>query len=37
MDILKFLKSFNTIGSYLTIASLLLATVIVYFYYINPN
>ncbi|WP_416224633.1 hypothetical protein [Acinetobacter sp. Tr-809] len=37
MTILKFLKSFNTAGFYLTVASILLATLIVYFYFINPN
>lgn len=36
MEVVKFVKSFNTVGSYLTLASLLLATLIVYFYFINP-
>lgn len=36
MDILKFLKSFNTVDTYLMLASLLLASLIIYFYYINP-
>ncbi|EPH35882.1 hypothetical protein KTJ32_02800 [Acinetobacter gyllenbergii] len=37
MNILKFLRSFNTVGVYLTVASILLVSLIVYFYYINPN
>ncbi|WP_436897608.1 hypothetical protein [Acinetobacter gyllenbergii] len=37
MEIIKFVKTFNTVGSYLTLASILLATLILYFYYINPN
>ncbi|ENX41333.1 hypothetical protein F887_01729 [Acinetobacter sp. NIPH 2100] len=37
MDILKFLKSFHTTGAYLTLATLLLLSLIVYFYFINPN
>ncbi|EHU1441357.1 hypothetical protein A1Z85_RS11165 [Acinetobacter baumannii] len=36
MDILKFLKSFNTVDTYLILASLLLVSLIIYFYYINP-
>ncbi|MGA6135885.1 hypothetical protein [Acinetobacter sp. TUM15071] len=36
MEVVKFVKSFNTVGSYLTLASLLLATLILYFYFINP-
>ncbi|ENX41165.1 hypothetical protein [Acinetobacter sp. NIPH 2100] len=36
MEVVKFIKSFNTVGSYLTAASILLATLILYFYFINP-
>ncbi len=36
MDILKFLKSFNTVDTYLIFAILLLVSEIIYFYYINP-
>ncbi|MBI0421341.1 hypothetical protein I7H67_00785 [Acinetobacter sp. ACIN00229] len=36
MEILKFLQSFNTVGTYLTIASTALAGLIIYFYVINP-
>ncbi|EJB8433029.1 hypothetical protein MW342_001422 [Acinetobacter baumannii] len=36
MQILKFLKSFNTVGTYLTLASILLVVMIIYFYVINP-
>ncbi|WP_416659774.1 hypothetical protein [Acinetobacter calcoaceticus] len=36
MDFLKFLKSFNTVDTYLILASLLLVSLIIYFYYINP-
>ncbi|WP_416346068.1 hypothetical protein [Acinetobacter bouvetii] len=36
MDILKFIKSFNTVGTYLVLAILLLAFLITYFYLINP-
>ncbi|WP_227558549.1 hypothetical protein [Acinetobacter calcoaceticus] len=37
MLVFKFLKSFNTVGTYLTLASLLLVMIILYFYVINPN
>ncbi|MDH0562797.1 hypothetical protein N7644_03770 [Acinetobacter courvalinii] len=37
MNIIKFLKSFNTMGFYLTVASIVLLMLIVYFYFINPN
>ncbi len=36
MEILKFLQSFNTVGTYLTIASTVLVGLIIYFYVINP-
>ncbi|MDC5447759.1 hypothetical protein OHW84_07595 [Acinetobacter baumannii] len=36
MQILKFLQSFNTVGTYLTFASILLVVMIIYFYVINP-
>ncbi|WP_018572548.1 MULTISPECIES: hypothetical protein [Acinetobacter] len=36
MDILKFIRSFNTVGTYLVLAILLLAFLIIYFYLINP-
>ncbi len=32
MQILKFLQSFNTVGTYLTLASILLVVMIIYFY-----
>ncbi|EMU28565.1 hypothetical protein ABNIH17_15293, partial [Acinetobacter baumannii ABNIH17] len=37
MQILKFLQSFNTVGTYLTLASILLVVMIIYFYVINPG
>ncbi|MGV7009741.1 hypothetical protein [Acinetobacter baumannii] len=37
MQILKFLQSFNTVGTYLTHASILLVVMIIYFYVINPG
>ncbi|KHF77993.1 hypothetical protein PJ15_1050 [Acinetobacter sp. neg1] len=37
MNIIKFLKSFNTIGAYLIVASVVLVILILYFYFINPN
>ncbi|WP_086374371.1 hypothetical protein [Acinetobacter sp. WCHAc010034] len=36
MEILKFIKSFNTAGIYLTLSTVLLAFLIIYFYFINP-
>ncbi|HAV5267925.1 TPA: hypothetical protein JI047_08460 [Acinetobacter baumannii] len=36
MQILKFLQSFNTVGTYLTLASILLVVMIIFFYVINP-
>ncbi|MDC4857789.1 hypothetical protein OHV85_15135 [Acinetobacter baumannii] len=36
MQILKFLQSFNTVGTYLILASILLVVMIIYFYVINP-
>ncbi|MEO4176389.1 hypothetical protein [Acinetobacter pittii] len=36
MEILKFLQSFNTVATYLTIASTVLVGLIIYFYVINP-
>ncbi|MDC4739668.1 hypothetical protein NQ810_17230 [Acinetobacter baumannii] len=36
MQILKFLQNFNTVGTYLTLASILLVVMIIYFYVINP-
>ncbi|EPN2840311.1 hypothetical protein, partial [Acinetobacter baumannii] len=32
-----FLQSFNTVGTYLTLASILLVVMIIYFYVINPG
>ncbi|MFK8935597.1 MAG: hypothetical protein ACKO7M_08555 [Acinetobacter junii] len=37
MDILKFIKSFNTVNTYLTLAIFLLCTLVIYFYHLNPN
>ncbi|EHU2728837.1 TPA: hypothetical protein R7P28_003642, partial [Acinetobacter baumannii] len=31
------LQSFNTVGTYLTLASILLVVMIIYFYVINPG
>ncbi|WP_245669739.1 hypothetical protein [Acinetobacter celticus] len=36
MDILKFIRSFNTVGTYLALAMTLLSFLIIYFYFINP-
>jgi len=36
MDIWKFIKSFNTVNTYLLLACILLMTIIAYFYVINP-
>lgn len=36
MEILKFIKSFNTAGMYLALSTALLVFLIVYFYFINP-
>ncbi|WP_424911209.1 hypothetical protein [Acinetobacter baumannii] len=37
MNILKFIKSFNTVGTYLKLAIITLIVVVVYFYFINPK
>ncbi|MEQ1136068.1 hypothetical protein [Acinetobacter seifertii] len=37
MQIIKFLQSFNTIGTYLILASILLGVMMIYFYVINPT
>ncbi|PPC07855.1 MULTISPECIES: hypothetical protein [Acinetobacter calcoaceticus/baumannii complex] len=37
MEILKFIKSFNTVNTYLLLASILLLTTVIYFYVINPT
>ncbi|WP_227555980.1 hypothetical protein [Acinetobacter oleivorans] len=37
MDIWKFLRSFNTIGTYLIISTFILFLMIIYFYIINPS
>jgi len=37
MQILKFLQSFNTVSTYLTLASILLVVLMIYFYVINPT
>ncbi|WP_082188505.1 hypothetical protein [Acinetobacter pittii] len=36
MEILKFIKSFNTVNTYLLLASILLIIIILYFYVVNP-
>ncbi|WP_228200196.1 hypothetical protein [Acinetobacter tianfuensis] len=36
MDLLKFVKSFNTVGTYLALSVALLSFLIVYFYVISP-
>ncbi|WP_416378395.1 hypothetical protein [Acinetobacter pittii] len=37
MEILKFIKSFNTVNTYLSLASILLIIMVLYFYVINPT
>ncbi|MGQ0858250.1 hypothetical protein ACT4YP_14130 [Acinetobacter baumannii] len=37
MNILKFIKSFNTINSYLILAFMILILISIYFYIINPK
>ena len=37
MNILKFIKSFHTVNTYLALSVFLLVTLIVYFYHINPG
>ncbi|MEB7640208.1 hypothetical protein NGB32_03500 [Acinetobacter pittii] len=37
MDIWKFLKSFNTTGTYLFISTVILCLMIIYFYIIHPS
>ncbi|MHC3094519.1 hypothetical protein [Acinetobacter nosocomialis] len=37
MDILKFLKSFNTVGTYLSLATIVLLIMIIFFYFISPK
>jgi len=36
MDIVKFVKSFNTVGTYLALSATMLVFLVVYFYVINP-
>ncbi|WP_445660723.1 hypothetical protein [Acinetobacter sp. F16] len=36
MDIIKFIKSFNTVNTYLLFSVFILAFLVVYFYVINP-
>ncbi|WDZ51799.1 hypothetical protein LF296_03105 [Acinetobacter vivianii] len=36
MDLIKFIRSFNTLGTYLFLATMLLIWLSIYFYYINP-
>ncbi|ENW97337.1 hypothetical protein [Acinetobacter dispersus] len=36
MNVIKFIKSFNTVGFYLALSCILLAAFIIYFYVINP-
>ncbi|WP_227574826.1 hypothetical protein [Acinetobacter calcoaceticus] len=36
MDIWKFLRSFNTVGTYLSISTFILVVLIIYFYILNP-
>nr|WP_086198030.1 hypothetical protein [Acinetobacter sp. ANC 4169] len=36
MEIFKFIKSFNTVNTYLFISTLVLVFLVVYFYYIKP-
>ncbi|WP_335977649.1 hypothetical protein [Acinetobacter calcoaceticus] len=37
MDIWKFLRSFNTVGTYLSISTFILVVMIIYFYILNPT
>ncbi|EKU66344.1 putative membrane protein [Acinetobacter sp. 1295259] len=37
MDIWKFLKSFNTVNTYLLLSCILLIILVLYFYVINPT
>ncbi|EXB67802.1 putative membrane protein [Acinetobacter baumannii 1571545] len=37
MDIWKFLKSFNTVNTYLMLSTMLLILLVLYFYVINPT
>ncbi|MDS7929128.1 hypothetical protein RMB03_06100 [Acinetobacter sp. V91_7] len=37
MDIWKFLRSFNTVGTYLALSTFILLVMIIYFYIINPS
>ncbi|MGV2456905.1 hypothetical protein [Acinetobacter seifertii] len=37
MEILNFLKSFNTVGSYLTVMLVVLISMLLYFYIIAPQ
>ncbi|MGK8803948.1 hypothetical protein [Acinetobacter seifertii] len=37
MEILKFIKSFNTVNTYLSLASILLIIIVIYFYVVNPS
>ncbi|MEB3865825.1 hypothetical protein MSG66_17640 [Acinetobacter sp. IK31] len=36
MDIWKFLRSFNTVGTYLALSTFILVVLIIYFYILNP-
>ncbi|WP_081407574.1 hypothetical protein [Acinetobacter sp. Leaf130] len=36
MEILKFIKSFNTVNTYLSLASIFLIIIVLYFYVVNP-
>ncbi|WP_254636591.1 hypothetical protein [Acinetobacter oleivorans] len=33
---MKFIKSFNTVNTYLSLASILLIIIVLYFYVVNP-
>ncbi|WP_262472176.1 hypothetical protein [Acinetobacter sp. WU_MDCI_Abxb74] len=37
MDVWKFLRSFNTVGIYLSISTFILVVLIIYFYILNPS
>jgi len=37
MDIWKFIKSFNTVNTYLMLSSILLLLLVLYFYVISPT
>ncbi|WP_227505633.1 hypothetical protein [Acinetobacter calcoaceticus] len=37
MDIWKFFRSFNTVGTYLVLSTFILLVMIIYFYIVDPS